>query len=411
MEEVLDPQNMKLALQRVKSNKGCPGWNKMSVEDLPDYLRQNWPQIKEQLRKGTYRPDLVLRVKIPKATGGERNLGIPTVLDRLIQQALQQVLSQIFDPTFSERSFGFRPGKSAHQAIDLAQQEIRSGRGVVVDMDLDSFFDRVNHDRLMNRIGTKVRDKRVLSLIGRYLRAGILDAGLVKTPDEGTPQGGPLSPLLSNIVLDELDKELERRGHRFVRYADDCNIYVRTERSGKRVMSGVKRFIETKLKLKVNEKKSAVAVVSERKFLGFSFALENAGVRISEQAIARFKTKVRSMTMRQHSELKDQIASLSRYLQGWMGYYRRSEDGLRIRSLDQWIRRRLRAVHLKKWRTPKTRYAKFQQLGMKKADCKFICHTTKRYWYLSGTQALNFTLNLDYFRKLGLYFMLDCYKL
>jgi RNA-directed DNA polymerase len=411
MEEVLERENMLLALKRVMSNKGCPGWDGMSVEELPEYLRQNWAVIKSQMESGAYRPGLVSRVKIPKPEGGERKLGIPTVVDRMIQQALQQVLSRIFEPSFSDRSFGFRPGRSCHQAIDLAQQEIRSGRNIVVDVDLESFFDRVNHDRLMSRLSERISDKRVLRLIGAYLRAGILERGLVTTPDEGTPQGGPLSPLLSNIVLDELDRELERRGHRFVRYADDCNIYVRTERAGKRVMSGVKQFIEKKLKLKVNVKKSAVAPAYQRKFLGITFSKRGDKVRVSEQAIKRFKTRVRNLTRRQSRDLGEQIADLSRYLQGWIGYYGRSEVDWEIKSLDQWIRRRLRVLHLKRWRTPKTRFREFERLGMRRNDCKFISHTTKRYWYLSGTKAVTFTLNLQYFRKLGLYFMLDRYKL
>jgi RNA-directed DNA polymerase len=281
----------------------------------------------------------------------------------------------------------------------------------VIDIDLDSFFDRVNHDRLMRRLGERIRDKRILRLIGRYLRAGILEHGLVTLPLEGTPQGGPLSPLLSNVVLDELDKELELRGHRFVRYADDCNIYVRTKRAGKRVMSGVSEFIEKKLKLKVNVSKSAVARPHERKFLGFTITEDEGKVRISKEAIARFKNRVRELTCRQNRELETQVSVLSRYLQGWIGYYCRSEADQEIGSLDKWVRRRLRVLHLKRWRSPGTRYREFERLGMKRIDCKFISHTTKRYWFLSGTRALNFTLNLQYFRKLGLYFMLDRYAL
>jgi len=413
MEEILERKNMQLALKRVISNKGCAGSDKMNVEELPDYLRSHWPKIREQLENGKYQPGVVKRVKIPKPNGGERKLGIPSVLDRLIQQAIQQVLSKMFDPIFSERSFGFRPGRSCHQAVDLAQQEISSGRSIVVDTDLDSFFDRVNHDRLINRLSQHISDKRVLSLIGKYLRAGILDRGLVTTPSEGTPQGGPLSPLLSNIVLDELDKELERRGHKFVRYADDCNIFVRTERAGQRVMSGISRFIEKKLKLKVNEEKSAVVPASEVQFLGFSFTSESKpGVRISKGAMRRFKAQVRKLTSRgKDKNLADQTKILSRYLQGWSAYYSRSEQPREIRSLDQWVRRRLRVLHLKQWRKPYTRFVKFRRLGMSTKNCQFLIHTTKRYWYLSGTQAVNYTLNLKYFRNLGLYFMYDRYEL
>lgn len=412
MEEVLDRKNMQMALKRVMSNKGCPGWDELTVEELPDYLRNHWPSIRSSLLAGDYKPGPVKRARIPKANGGERKLGIPTVVDRLIQQALQQILSRLWEPTFSERSFGFRPGRSCHQAIDIAQQEVRAGRNVVVDIDLDSFFDRVNHDRLMHQISQRITDKRILALIGRYLRAGILENGLITTPDKGTPQGGPLSPLLSNVVLDELDKELEHRGHRFVRYADDCNIYVRTERAGKRVMSGVKRFIEKTLKLKVNEVKSAVAKACSRKFLGFSFTDEEAArVRVSEASIKRFKDRIRELTGRQSIELRKQISILSRYLQGWMGYYGRSEEPETIRTLDKWIRRRLRVLHLKRWRTPSTRFREFHRLGMSKADCRFVTHTTKRFWYLSGTSAVNRTLNLKYFRELRLYFMADRYAL
>src|SRR5919109_1460458 len=299
MEEVCGRKNCQQALARVKSNKGSAGIDGMTVEQLPAYLKQHWPTIREQLLSATYKPQPVKRVEIPKADGGMRKLGIPTVLDRFIQQAVMQVLQRRWDHTFSEHSYGFRPGRSAHQAVAKAQQYVAEGYGWVVDLDLEKFFDRINHDKLMARLARRVRDKRLLKLIRAFLRPGVMEGGLVSPIDEGTPQGGPLSPLLSNIVLDELDQELERRGLRFARYADDCNVYVRSRRAGERVMASITRFITTKLKLKVNEQKSAVARPWERKFLGFSFtANREPKRRIAPKAVLRFKAKVREVTRR-----------------------------------------------------------------------------------------------------------------
>src|SRR5919108_2091962 len=323
MEAVCERKNCEQALARVKSNKGSAGIDGMTVEQLPDYLKKHWPTIREQLLSGNYKPQPVKRVAIPKPDGGIRQLGIPTVLDRFIQQAVRQVLQRSWDQTFSEHSYGFRPGRSAQQAVAKAQQYIAEGYGWVVDLDLEKFFDRVNHDKLMAKLARRISDKRLLKLIRAFLRAGVMEGGLVSPVDEGTPQGGPLSPLLSNIVLDELDQELEQRGLRFARYADDCNVYVRSRRAGERVMASITRFITMKLKLKVNQQKSAVARPWERKFLGFSFtANREPRRRIAPKAVLRFKAKVRELTRRTRGVSVEKMAEeLGRYLRGWIGYF------------------------------------------------------------------------------------------
>ena len=346
MAEVCGRENLLRALRRVKSNKGSPGIDGMTVGELPGYLKQHWPAIGEQLWSGSYKPQPVKRVEIPKPDGGVRKLGIPTVLDRFIQQAVMQVLQSKWDGTFSEHSHGFRPGRSAHQAVAKAQQYVRAGRRWVVDLDLEKFFDRVNHDRLMSAIARRVSDKRMLQLIRAFLQAGVMEGGLVSPVEEGTPQGGPLSPLLSNLVLDDLDRELERRRHRFVRYADDCNIYVASERAGQRVMRSVTRFIRRRLKLKVNEAKSAVARVQQRKFLGFSFSAgREAKRRIAPKALLRCKRKIRELTRRTRGiSLPQMVRELASYLRGWKSYFGFCETPSVLHSLDQWIRRRLRSV-------------------------------------------------------------------
>ena len=323
MEEVCERENLKEALRQVKANKGSPGVDGMTVDRISDYLKQHWPAIREQLLNGTYEPKPVRRVEIPKPDGGVRKLGIPTVLDRFIQQAVMQVLQRRWDRTFSDHSYGFRPGRSAHQAVAQAQQYIAEGYGWCVDLDLEKFFDRVNHDKLMGQIAKRVEDKRLLKLIRAFLNAGVMENGLVSPSVEGTPQGGPLSPLLSNLVLDELDRELERRGHRFVRYADDCNIYVRSERAGQRVMESITRFITQKLKLKVNEAKSAVARPQERKFLGFSFTAGPEVKRvIAPKALDRFKQRIREITRRAKGvSMKTTMEELAPYMRGWRGYF------------------------------------------------------------------------------------------
>jgi RNA-directed DNA polymerase len=320
MEEVCERENLKRALQRVKANKGSPGIDGMTVEELPGYLQQHWPAIREQLLSGTYAPQPVRRVEIAKPDGGGmRKLGIPTTLDRFVQQAVLQVLQRQWDPTFSEHSYGFRPGRSAHQAVAQAQKNIAEGYSWVIDLDLEKFFDRVNHDKLMGQIAKRVEDKRLRKLIRAFLNAGVMEGGLVSPSVEGTPQGGPLSPLLSNLVLDELDRELERRGHRYVRYADDCNIYVRSEQAGQRVMKSITRFITNKLKLQVNEAKSAVARPQERKFLGFSFTAGPEVKRVvAPKALDRFKRRIREITRRAKGvSIKTTIAELASYMRGW----------------------------------------------------------------------------------------------
>jgi RNA-directed DNA polymerase len=346
MEEVCARANLKRALRRVKSNKGSPGIDGMKVSELPGYLKQHWPAIREQLLSGTFEPQPVRRVEIPKPDGGVRKLGIPTVLDRFIQQAVMQVLQGKWDGTFSEHSHGFRPGRSAHQAVKKAQQYVRQGRCWVVDLDLEKFFDRVNHDRLMKSVGLRIADQRMLRLMGAFLKAGVMENGLVSPVEEGTPQGGPLSPLLSNLVLDELDRELERRGHRFVRYADDCNIYVRSGGAGRRVRRSISAFITRRLKLKVNEAKSAVARPAERKFLGFSIGNgREAKRRIAPKALARCQQKIRELTRRTRGiSVEQTVKELASYLRGWKSYFGFCETPSVLSKLDQWIRRRLRSL-------------------------------------------------------------------
>src|SRR6201997_946254 len=323
MEEVCERGNLKEALQQVRNNKGSAGVDRMTVEQLGDYLKQHWLSIREQLLNGTYEPKPVRRVEIPKPDGGVRKLGIPTVLDRFIQHAVMQVLQRRGNPTFSQNSYGFRPRRSAHQAVAQAQQYIAQGHGWVIDLDLEKFFDRVNHDKLMGQIAKRVEDRRLLKLIRAFLNAGVMENGLVSPSVEGTPQGGPLSPLLSNLVLDELDRELERRGHRYLRYADDCNIYVRSQRAGQRVMEGITRFITHKLKLKVNEAKSAVARPQERKILGFSFSTGSEVKRIiAPKALERFKHRIREVTRRAKGvSMEKTIAELAPYMRGWRSYF------------------------------------------------------------------------------------------
>jgi RNA-directed DNA polymerase len=403
MQEVLQADNLEAALAQVQANKGSSGVDGMTVQQLPGYLRLYWQPIRQQLLEGTYKPQPVKRVEIPKPDGGMRKLGIPTVLDRFIQQAVQQVLTRRWDGTFSPSSFGFRPGKSAHQAVEAAQRHIAEGCGWVVDIDLEKFFDRVNHDRLMGRIMRRENDKALIKLIRSFLTAGVLENGLVSPTDEGTPQGGPLSPLLSNLVLDELDKELEKRGHKFVRYADDCNIYVGSERAGQRVMAGVNAFITGKLKLKVNSSKSAVARPKDRKFLSFSFTGgKNAKRRIAPKAIQRFKAKVRKLTHRHKGQsLRQMIEPLSRYLRGWRGYFGFCQTPSVLAALDEWIRRRLRAVVLRHWRGGRRRFAELTKRGVGKdlaAQTAGSCHGP---WRLSRSPALHIALPTRFWDWLG----------
>jgi len=404
MEEICDRENLKEALRRVKANKGSPGIDGITVNQLDDYLIQHWPSIREQMLSGTYKPKPVKRVEIPKPDGGVRKLGIPTVLDRFIQQAVMQVLQRQWDPTFSDHSYGFRPGRSAHQAVAQAQRYIAEGYSWVVDLDLEKFFDRVNHDKLMAQIAKRVEDKRLLKLIRTFLNAGVMENGLVSPSVEGTPQGGPLSPLLSNLVLDSLDRELERRGHRYVRYADDSNIYVRSERAGQRVMNSVTRFITQKLQLKVNETKSAVARPQERKFLGFSFTNGPAVKRaIAPKALVRFKDRIREITRRAKGvSIKSTVEELARYMVGWRGYFGFCETPEVLIYLTRWVRLRLRCALWRQWKTTRRRREALLQLGVRTRLATNTAGSGRGPWYLARSKALSVGLSNAYLRSLGL---------
>lgn len=404
MEEVCERENCKRALARVKANKGSAGMDGMTVQQLPEFLKQHWPAIREQLLSGTYEPQPVKRVEIPKPDGGKRKLGIPTVLDRFIQQAVMQVLQDRWDGTFSDHSYGFRPGRSAHQAVEQAQQYIAEGRRWVVDLDLEKFFDRVNHDKLMARIAKRVSDKRLMKLIRAFLRAGVMEGGLVSPVDEGTPQGGPLSPLLSNIVLDELDRELEQRGLRFARYADDSNIYVRSRRAGERVKESIARFITTKLKLKVNQQKSAVARPWERKFLGFSFTWNRVSKRrIAPKAVLRFKRRVRELTRRTKGVSIERMAEeLAQYLRGWIGYFGKCQTPSVLQGLEEWTRRRLRSVIWKQWKRGTVRFAELRKRGVGKNLAAQTAGSAHGPWRMANSPALTLALPNAYFNSLGI---------
>lgn len=404
MEAICQRENMIRAWKKVCSNKGSGGVDGRTIAQTHGYLVEHWPGIRAELLAGHYRPQPVRRAEIPKEPVGVRKLGIPTVVDRLIQQATLQELQPLWEPTFSEHSYGFRPGRSAHQAVSAAQGYQAAGHRWVVDIDLDKFFDRVNHDKLMGRLATRVADKRVLTLIRSFLNAEVMENGLVSPTTEGTPQGGPLSPLLSNIVLDDLDRELERRGLCFARYADDCNIYVRSRRAAERVMAGVSRFISGKLKLKVNETKSAVARPWERKFLGFSFtAHQEPKRRISPQALKRFKKRIRELTRCTRSvHLRLMIDDLRRYVVGWRGYFGFCQTPSVLRSLDSWLRRRLRCVVWRQWKRGRTRYAALRKLGVGRTSAAIAAGSACGPWRISRTPALNQALPTALFDSLGL---------
>jgi RNA-directed DNA polymerase len=410
MEEVCERENLKEALRRLKANKGSAGVDGMTIGGITDHLKQHWPAIREQLLNGTYEPKPVRRVEIPKPDGGGmRKLGIPSVLDRFIQQAVMQVLQRRWDRTFSDHSYGFRPGRSAHQAVAQAQQYIAEGHGWCVDLDLEQFFDRVNHDKLMGQIAKRVEDKRMLKLIRAFLNAGVMENGLVSPSVEGTPQGGPLSPLLSNLVLDELDRELERRGHRFVRYADDSNVYVRSERAGQRVMESVTRFITQKLKLKVNEAKSAVARPQERKFLGFSFTVGPEVKRvIAPKALDRFKRRIREVTRRAKGvSIETTMEELAPYMRGWRSYFGFCQTPEVLLYLTRWVRLRLRAAMWRQWKTPRRRRAALLELGVLPRLASNTAGSGHGPWYLARAKALSVGLSNAYFKSLGLPTMVD----
>lgn len=403
MEQVVARENMLRALKRVEQNRGAPGIDGMTTAQLRELLKAQWPAVKEALVGDAYRPKPVRRVEIPKPGGGVRLLGIPTVLDRLIQQALLQVLTPIFDPRFSDSSYGFRPGRRAHDAVRRARQYVEEGCAWVVDIDVEKFFDRVNHDMLMARVARVVQDKRVLRLIRRYLQSGVMVNGVVMETGEGTPQGGPLSPLLANIMLHDLDLELEQRGHRFVRYADDCNIYVRTPRAGERVMASVVEFLQKRLRLKVNEHKSAVDRPERRKFLGFSYYRFKGQVRIrlSNQTKQRLRAKVRGLTRRSRSEnLQGRIQRLSAYLAGWLGYFSLADTPSVFDDLDGWIRRRLRACLWKQWKRGRTRLRELRRLPLPEWVARELASTRKGPWRLA--KVLSNGLGKAYWSDLGL---------
>lgn len=403
-ERVWERQNLLTALERVERNGGAPGIDGMTVEELRLYLRERWLEIRETLDQQTYKPSPVRRVEIPKPDGGVRQLGIPTVLDRFLQQAIAQALTPLFEPLFSASSYGFRPGRSAHQAIEQAQEYIRTGYEWTVDLDLEKFFDRVNHDMLMARVARVVKDKRVLKLIRAYLNSGVMVNGVVMDTEEGTPQGGPLSPLLSNIMLDDLDKELEKRGHKFVRYADDCNIYVKTRRAGERVMESVKEFLEKKLKLKVNPKKSKVDRATRVKFLGFSFYKRKGEVliRVANRSRERFREKLRRLTKRTRSgKLGDIIQEINQYTMGWIGYYWQANTPSVFEELDQWIRRRLRQMIWKRWKRGTTRYRELVKLGVPRGRAG-LGAVGKSPWHMSKSPVVNEALSNAYLRNSGL---------
>jgi RNA-directed DNA polymerase len=406
LELILERRNMLRAMNQVIANKGAPGVDGMTTTQLKGYLKRHWPKIKQALLDGVYLPLPVRRKEIDKPEGGVRLLGIPTVLDRLIQQAIAQVLEQIWDPTFSEYSHAFRPGRSAHDAVLQAKSYLLNGYTHLVDMDLSKFFDRINHDRLMSRLATKIRDKRVLKLIRRYLTAGTMIGGLVSHDDEGAPQGGPLSPLLSNIVLDELDKELESRGHKFVRYADDFRIYCKSRKAAERVEKSITKFVTVRLKLKVNEDKSAVSRPWLRKFLGFTFIsmCGKTKIRIHRKTIARFKARIRELTRRKCGKSLDQIIKeLNQYLKGWWNYYRLTEAKYIFKSLNGWIIRRLRCIVWKQWKNPKTKVRNLKKLGVAHKHAVLCGNARKKPWRMSKVKWVIIALPNRYFFERGLF--------
>ncbi|HNG82426.1 MAG TPA: group II intron reverse transcriptase/maturase [Burkholderiaceae bacterium] len=401
LEAVLDSDNLRRAWARVKANKGAPGIDGVSIEAWPEHARTHWPAIREQIFQGRYRPQPVRRVEIPKPGGGQRLLGIPTVTDRVIQQAIAQVLTPIFDPTFSESSFGFRPGRNAHQAIRQVQSFVKAGRRIAVDLDLAKFFDNVDHDVLMNLLGRRIDDRRLLALIGRCLRAGVLVGGHFQASELGTPQGGPLSPLLANIVLHELDVELERRGHRFARYADDLVILVASRRAGERVMRSITDYLHTTLKLRVNPAKSKVAPMSECSFLGFTLA--GTKIRWTDKVLADFKHRVRELTGRSWGVSMDyRLHKLGQYLRGWFGYFGISQYWRPIPELDEWIRRRVRMCYWKQWRWVRTKVRHLLDLGLDLKTAIQHAASSKSYWHMARTPGLQQALSNAWLKAQGL---------
>lgn len=414
LEEVLERNNMLLALKRVISNKGSHGVDGMKIDELREHIKKHWVTIKAKILETKYNPSPVRRVEIPKVDGGVRLLGIPTVQDRLIQRAIAQVLTRIYEPVFSDNSFGFRPRRGAKDAITKSKQYINEGNKWVVDMDLEKFFDKVNHDILIGKLEKKIKDKRLLSLIRKYLKSGILINGVSIASAEGTPQGGPLSPLLANIMLDELGKELEKRGHKFCRYADDNNVYVKSKRAGIRVMESMIKLIENKLKLKVNKDKSAVDFVSKRKFLGFSFYFAKSGaeIRIHEKSIKRFKDKVKFYTNRNVGiSMESRLKKLNQITRGWINYYGIANAAAKLKELDKWIRRRLIACIWKQWKKISTRYRNLVKLGINKYKSWEYANTRKGYWRISNSPILSKSLNNKYLESLGFVSLTQTYQM
>jgi RNA-directed DNA polymerase len=412
MEEVLRRENLKAAYKRVVRNGGAGGVDDMSVDDLEEQIRTDWPRIREQLLSGTYVPSPVRKVEIPKPGGGVRVLGIPTVMDRMIQQTLHQALTPVFDATFSEDSYGFRPGRSAHQAVLRGREHIEAGHRWVVDLDLEAFFDTVHHDVLMARVARRVKDKRVLRLIGRYLRAGMMDGGLMSPRTEGTPQGGPLSPLLSNILLDELDKELERRGHRFVRYADDFRVYVKSKAAGERVMASLEHFLEKRLRLKVNRKKSAVGRPWKRKFLGYRTTTDKKPrLKPDPKSVKRLKSKLKVLFRRGRGwSLAHTVEELNPILRGWVNYYRLADVKGVFEALDQWIRRRLRLLLWRQWKRPRTRFKRLRQRGLDCDRAKRSAYNGFGPWWNAGASHMNQAVPTSTFARMGLVNLLQQHR-
>jgi len=403
LQAMLTGENLQAAWKRVKANKGAAGVDGLDIEQTKRQLMTSWPEIREQLLRGTYRPSPVRRVTIPKPGGGERELGIPTVTDRLIQQAMLQVLQPILDPTFSRHSFGFRPGRSAHDAVKRAHKYVQSGQRIVVDVDLEKFFDRINHDILIDRVQRRIGDVGMLRLIRAYLNSGIMWNGVVYAREQGSPQGGPLSPLLANVLLDEVDKELESRGHCFVRYADDLNVYVGSAKAGERVME-LLRKLYTRLHLTVNEAKSAVASVFGRKFLGYSFwyaGKDEVKCRVATKPLSKFKQRIRQLTRRVTGRsMAEVVEHLRSYVLGWKAYFKLAQTPGVWRELDQWIRHRLRAIHLKQWRKGTTVYRELRRFGASSSLAAQVAGTCRRWWHCSA-HLLNAALTIDYFDRLG----------
>ena len=409
MEEVLRRENLIRAHARVVQNRGAAGVDGVTVDELLAYCREHWARIREELLNATYQPQPVRRVDIPKPSGGRRTLGIPTVLDRLIQQAVLQVLQPIFDPTFSDASFGFRPRRSAHDAVRRAREHIAAGHRWVVDLDLEKFFDRVNHDVLMARVARRVKDRRVLRLLRCYLQAGLMEDGLMSPRTEGTPQGGPLSPLLSNILLDDLDRALEQRGHRFVRYADDCNIYVQSRTAGERTLTSVERFLAKQLRLRVNREKSAVARPWQRKFLGYTVTIHREPkLRIAPQSVARLKARLRlHFRAGRGRSVRHTVAGLQPLLRGWVGYFRLAEVRVSFDELDQWLRRRLRCILWRQWKRPRTRVRELMRRGLDATHARLSAYNGHGPWWNAGARHMHAAVPTAALRAWGLLSLLD----